>query len=178
MQRAAIRPEGAEPGTPEPALLKPSVEATCPPEDGAGAGAAGGGEPAGIGEDVEMAEMHEPTMLEPSVEATCPPGDGAGAGAAGVGGPAGVGEDIEMAEMHEPAVLEPSVEAMLPPGDGAGAGAAGAGGPARVGEDVEMSDGEDGYRNPFATFIQPTNQEEYSETSTDAGSIYSPSDER
>ena len=67
---------------------------------------------------------------------------------------------------------------MHPPGDGAGAGATGAGGPAGVGEDVEMADVEDGSSNPFATFIQPTNWEEYSETSTDAGSIYSPSDEK
>ncbi len=72
---------------------------------------------------------------------------------------------------HGPTVLEPSVEATCSPGDGAGAGAAGAGGPARVGEDVEMVDGEDGSSNPFATFIQPTNREEYSETSTDACSI-------
>jgi hypothetical protein len=136
MQRAAIRPEGAEPGT------------------------------------------NEPAVLEPSVEVTCPPGDGAGAGAAAARGPAGVGEDIEMAETHEPTVIKPSVEATHPPGDGAGAGATGAGGPARVGEDVEMGDGEDGSSNLFATFIQPTNQEEYSETSTDAGSIYSPSDEK
>ncbi len=83
-----------------------------------------------------------------------------------------------MVETHEPAVIEPSVEATRPPGDGAGAGAAGAGGPAGLGEDVEMADGEDGSSNPFATFIQPTNREEYSETSTDAGSIYLPSDER
>ncbi len=79
---------------------------------------------------------------------------------------------------QEPTVLEPSVEATCPSGDGAGAGAAGAGGPAGVGEGVEMADGEDGSSNPVATFIQPTNWEEYSETSTDAGSIYSPSDER
>ncbi len=83
-----------------------------------------------------------------------------------------------MAETHEPTAIEPSDEATRPPGDGAGARAAGAGGPARVGEDVEMADGEDGSSNLFATFFQPTNREEYSETSTDAGSIYSPSDER
>ncbi len=84
-----------------------------------------------------------------------------------------------MADMHEPAMLKPSVEATCPPGDGAGARATGAGGPAGVGEDVEMADGEDGSSNPFVTFIQPTNQEEYPETSTDAGSVYSPSsDER
>ncbi len=162
MQRAAIRLEGAEPGMHEPAVLKPSVEATCPPGDGTGAGAAGAGGPDGVGEDIEMAEMHEPAMLEPSVEVTCLPGDGAGAGAAGAGRPARVEEDVEMAKTHEPAVLEPSAEATCPPGDGAGAGAAGAGGPARVGEDIEMADGEDGSSNPFATFIQPTNQEEYS----------------
>jgi hypothetical protein len=83
-----------------------------------------------------------------------------------------------MVETHEPAIMEPSVEAMHPTGDGAGAVAAGAGGPAGVREDVEMVDGEDGSSDPFVTFIQPTNWEEYSETSTDAGSIYSPSDER
>ncbi len=76
--------------------------------------------------------------------------------------------------MHEPAVLKPSVEATCPPGDGAGAGAAGAGGPAGVGEDIEIADGEDGSINLFAIFIQPTNWGKYSETSTDAGSIYSP----
>jgi hypothetical protein len=79
---------------------------------------------------------------------------------------------------HEPAGLKPSVEATCPPGDVAGAGATGAGVPAGVGEDVEMADEKDGFSNPFATFIQPTNWEKYSETSTDAGSVYSPSDER
>jgi hypothetical protein len=83
-----------------------------------------------------------------------------------------------MTETHEPAVIEPSVEALRPPGDGALAETAGAGGPAGVGEDIEMVDGEDGSSNPFTTFIQPTNWEEYSETFTDAGSIYLPSDER
>ena len=52
MQRAAIRPEGAEPKTHEPSVLEPSVEALCPPGDGAGAGAAGAGGPARVGEDV------------------------------------------------------------------------------------------------------------------------------
>ncbi len=34
MQRATIRPEGAEPGTHEPAMLKPSVDPPAPQEMG------------------------------------------------------------------------------------------------------------------------------------------------
>jgi hypothetical protein len=77
-----------------------------------------------------------------------------------------------------PQCLSHQLKSRAPPGDGAGAGAAEAGGPAGVGEDIEMTDGEDGSSNPFVAFIQPTNQEEYSDTSTDVGSIYLPSDDR
>jgi hypothetical protein len=81
-------------------------------------------------------------------------------------------------ECMSPPCLSHQLKPCAPPGDGAGAGAAGAGGPAGVGEDVEMVGGEDGSSNHFAAFIQPTNWEEYSDTSTFAGSIYSPSDDR
>ncbi len=63
MQRGAIRPEGAEPGRHEPAMLEPSVDPCAPPGDEAGVGAAGEGGSAGVGEDLEMAETHKPAVI-------------------------------------------------------------------------------------------------------------------
>ncbi len=138
------------------------------------------------------------TTWQPSVEATPPPRDGAGAGAAGAGarGPAAVDEfEIWVKEQQDKAKVtmmkspseeenvvdmkaashqsrgatwKLSVEATQPPGDGAGAGAAGAGvgGPAGAGEGMLFK--------KLPIFYPPTFQEEYSDTSTDAGSKYSP----
>ena len=70
------------------------------------------------------------------------------------------------AQQSRGATWQPSVEAMQPPGDGAGAGAtgAGAGGPARAGKGMLFE--------TLPIFYPPTIQEEYSDTSTDAGSKY------
>ena len=72
------------------------------------------------------------------------------------------------AQQSRGATWQPSVEATQPPGDGAGAGAtgAGAGGPAGAGEGMLFE--------TFPIFSPPTFQEEYSDTSTDAGSKYLP----
>ncbi len=72
------------------------------------------------------------------------------------------------AKQSRGATWQPSVEATGPPGDGAGAGAAGAGagGPAGAGEGMLFE--------TLPIFYPPTIQEEYSDTSTDAGSKYLP----
>ncbi len=76
------------------------------------------------------------------------------------------------AQQSRGATWQPSVEATRPPGDWAGAGAAGAGagagagGPAGAGEGMLFE--------TLPIFYPPTIQEEYSDTSTDAGSKYLP----
>jgi hypothetical protein len=72
------------------------------------------------------------------------------------------------AQQSRGATWQPLVEAKEPQGDGAGAGAtgAGAGGPAGAQEGVLFE--------TLPIFYPPTIQEEYSDTSTDAGSKYLP----
>ncbi len=74
------------------------------------------------------------------------------------------------AQQSRGATWKPSVEATRPPGDGAGAGATGA----RAGEPAGAGEGMHMLFETLPIFYLPTFQEEYSDTSTGAGSKYSP----
>ncbi len=125
------------------ATWQPSVEATRPPADGAGAGAAGAGAggPAAVDEfEIWVKEQWEKAkvtmMKSPSKEEKV------------------VGM-ISTTKQSKGVTWQPSVEATRSPGDGAGAGAtgAGAGRPAGAGEDMLFE--------TFLIFYPVTFQEEY-----------------